>query len=122
MLAHVSLQTAPSSHWKAHCPPAHELAQLDPASQTKTHPPPAQEASHVALSWQSMVHPPPSQLGEHVPPEGQVMVHPPVGQAATQGEAHAQPPSGAMTLASQTGSVPSALSMVASPPPSGTTQ
>jgi hypothetical protein len=32
--AHVSLHTAPLSHWKTHPPPGHELAHVDPDLQS----------------------------------------------------------------------------------------
>jgi hypothetical protein len=45
---HVSLHTAPTSHWKVHPPPAHELAQVEAALQSNVHPPPAHEPWHDA--------------------------------------------------------------------------
>ena len=77
---HVSLQMAPSSHWKVQPPPAQSFAHCEPLLQSTMQSPPAQDASQTAPDSQWIVQCPPAQVGVHVP-EAQVKSHPPAAQA-----------------------------------------
>jgi len=113
----VSLQTAPSSHWKVHLPPGQEFAQIEPFLQSMVQPPPAHDASHVAPERQRIEQWPPEHEGVHVP-DTQVNEHPPPGQLVEQPPSSQAQPASAAAWPPQRGSDAASRSAPSAGPPS----
>jgi hypothetical protein len=113
----LSLQTAPSSHWKVQWPPGQELAHVEPFLQSMMQPPPAHDASQVAPARHWMVQLPPEQEGVQVPAR-HAKVQPPPGQLVAQPPSPQEQPASAEACPPQRGSEAASTVAPSEAPPS----